>query len=72
MLTPRRDQFRAHLLDQGIQTKVHYDYLLSNNYANAETARVFSDCGVSLPIYPELTDLEVERIVNAVKTYEPF
>lgn len=72
VLTPRRDQFRAHLLDQGIQTKVHYDYLLSNNYANAETARVFSDCGVSLPIYPELTDLEVERIVNAVKTYDPF
>lgn len=69
-----RDQVQAELLDFGIETKVHYQYALPDHSAYREypapdmlgacyslTRRV-----LSLPIYPELTDSEVEYIIDSV------
>lgn len=73
-----RSVLKSHLIRENIETKIHYDTPLfdlplgfgyadfrSTNYTNAT---MFSRSCLSLPIYPELSDLEVERIVNGVKT----
>jgi len=69
-----RDGLRRHLADQGIETRVHYEQPLHElsvfrqcrgpgilGSASALCRRV-----LSLPIYPELTDLEVEYIIDRV------
>ena len=71
-----RHGLRTHLGNNGIETKIHYDrplYELPVGYEYADYARepfreahAFSRECMSLPIYPELTDVEVERIVNKV------
>lgn len=73
-----RTSLRAHLTLNHIETKIHYDtplfdYPLGFGFADFKSSHytnstLFSRTCLSLPIYPELTDLEVERIVNAVKT----
>lgn len=75
-----RNKLKHHLTIKGIETKIHYDKMLpdldisasirvngiSNSYHGAE-----KHCKetLSLPIYPELTDSEVERIAQAVKDF---
>lgn len=65
----------SHLRTRGIESKPTYPYPLYEeavgaNFHNGSSimlgAMQFSRSSVSLPIYPELTDLEVEEIVNAV------
>jgi dTDP-4-amino-4,6-dideoxygalactose transaminase len=73
-----RSSIKSHLLKNNIETKIHYDTPLfdlplgfgyadfrSTSYSNAT---LFSRTCLSLPIYPELRDVEVEKIVNEVKT----
>lgn len=72
-----RDSFRAKLLREGIDTGVHYplpDHLsvgapfwvepLPNTEQRAKQM-------VSLPIFPEMTQLEIDRVVNAVNSWRP-
>ena len=64
---------------RGIDTKIHYEkplfeYPVGYPYINyvAElyrNASAFCTECLSLPIYPELTDTEVEHIVQSVKTF---
>lgn len=69
-----RDKLAQHLKDQGIDTKIHYNPPLykmdcfstatlpaDDCYANTYVNRI-----LSLPIYPELTDSEVEHIADQV------
>lgn len=70
-----RDQLAAELAERGIETKVHYTEPLWTlpAYQTCHTSeRFFSGAEalskrcLSLPIYPELTDSEVEYIIDQV------
>lgn len=70
-----RDQFRRFLKDAGIGTAIHYPMPVHKQPAYLKRVRG-DDCLactenlykriVSLPMYPELTDLQVEKICTAI------
>lgn len=73
---PDRDAFRARLSEAGIGTLVHYPRPVHWHPAYAHLDRgdqslAISErlCGevVSLPLYPELTDAEAERVIEGVR-----
>src|SRR5436190_19239942 len=72
----KRDDLRKHLLDQGIETMVHYPSLLhqqplfrqSNQRSLPVAERVVNKI-LSLPLYPQLTDIELEKVTTAVLSY---
>jgi dTDP-4-amino-4,6-dideoxygalactose transaminase len=77
--TTRRNTLRQHLTYNNIETKVTYNkplyqelvarHLHQPQYMDAwESERFTREC-LSLPIYPELRDSEVERIAKSVKDY---
>jgi dTDP-4-amino-4,6-dideoxygalactose transaminase len=75
--TSRRDELQKHLLHKGIQTQIHYkiplpfepifgdrdpdSYVQSINY---------SQTSLSLPIYAELTDGEVDYIIQQIRDFK--
>lgn len=76
-----RKALQHHLSIAGIETKIHYPHALTNlevsipylppnltgtDFYNAEE---FCKSTMSLPIYPELTDSEVEHIAQSVKEF---
>ena len=75
MMSPERDHFRSRLDQQGVQTGIHYPLPLhmqpalshlgysAGDFPNAEKA-----CSqvLSLPMFPHLTDLEVEKVIDSV------
>lgn len=76
-----RAKLRHHLSTRGIETKMHYEKALtdldiSSIYTNPFSSRrdfynaeeLCKSC-LSLPIYPELTDSEVEHIAQSVKEF---
>ncbi len=74
----RRPAFQAALLERGIETLVHYPIAMPDQKASATAwsgARGFpmarSLCGrvVSLPVHPDLTDDEIERVIAAVRAW---
>lgn len=77
--THDRAALQSRLSQRGIETKIHYDYTLYDlevgfHYVDhvedrfTETASFTREC-LSLPIYPELTDSEVETVVECIKDY---
>ena len=71
--SPRRDELRAELADAGIETLVHYPRAVHEHPAYAHLAgslpvseRLCAEV-LSLPLYPQLRDDEVERVVAAVR-----
>jgi dTDP-4-amino-4,6-dideoxygalactose transaminase len=75
---PDRDRLRAHLKEQGIGTDVHYPKSLQHQpvFANARVAqggtpeadRAVQEI-ISLPMYPGLTQQEVETVANAIRSF---
>jgi dTDP-4-amino-4,6-dideoxygalactose transaminase len=74
-----RTSLQAHLSYNKIETRIHYEDALYDigvgfPYANygkvpyTETSRFTREC-LSLPIYPELSDAEVETIAQTVRNY---
>lgn len=71
-----RNQLKGKLEIDGIETRIHYDTPISDlivsrdysrdNYTNATN---FTRECLSLPIYPELTDSEVEYIVSRIRHF---
>jgi dTDP-4-amino-4,6-dideoxygalactose transaminase len=67
-----RDRLQEYLTLNGIETKIHYKRNLSryrlayNNCSLLENSWQFCAHTLSLPIYPELTDGEVEHIVQTI------
>ena len=77
-----RGELYTYLKERGIETKVHYENTLADytaagvsnskwshagfNYSYLPTASRLVDSCLSLPIYPELTDAEVEYIAESV------
>jgi dTDP-4-amino-4,6-dideoxygalactose transaminase len=77
--TSNRSALMSRLSYHGIETKIHYEYALYDlgvgfNYIDygrdlfSETAAFTREC-LSLPIYPELADSEVETIVEKIIEY---
>ena len=71
-----RRMFQDYLTQQGIETRVHYPVPLHMLHISEAFdpgmllgAEDFSRTCLSLPIYPELTDSEVEHIVDTIKQY---
>lgn len=76
--TESRNELCQYLLDNKIEAKIHYPYTLSELPIAKDiikkpdmisTSVALSRGILSLPIYPELTDSEVETIVQAVKAF---
>jgi UDP-2-acetamido-2-deoxy-ribo-hexuluronate aminotransferase len=74
----RRDQLRAFLLDQGIETRVYYPHPLHLEPAFASlgeprgafpNAEAWSREALGLPLYPELGDEQVEAVIEAVRAF---
>lgn len=74
--TSNRDQLQVDLQSAGIETRVHYKHPLHEldayqQYAGpsiVSAASALSRRALSLPIYPELTDSEVEYVIDQVLT----
>jgi len=78
VLTGRRDELRQHLDEQGVGTAVHYPLALHLQPAFATSARPNENLDVAaaageevlcLPMFPELTDGEVERVCLAAQSF---
>jgi dTDP-4-amino-4,6-dideoxygalactose transaminase len=76
--TDKRDQLQQYMSDAGIETKIHYAKALSElpiaKHIYAKPDMLSSSVNLcrgllSLPIYPELTDSEVEYIANSLKNF---
>jgi dTDP-4-amino-4,6-dideoxygalactose transaminase len=71
-----RNRLQSYLKEHGIDSKVHYEYVLGdlptgNSLIKPDllsTSVMLSRGVLSLPMYPELTDAEVDYVVN--KVYE--
>lgn len=70
--TEKRDLLRASLFRDSVETKVHYDNALYDypvspyKPAGFSMTELHKERSLSLPIYPEMTDSEVEQVVKAV------
>ena len=76
---PERDALQSHLADQGIETKVNYPIPLhlqkaaqSLGYNNGDFPNVEKQAQtiLSLPIYPELEDDQVENVIKNICSFE--
>jgi dTDP-4-amino-4,6-dideoxygalactose transaminase len=75
---PRRDELKAHLDTNGVGCALHYPLPLhlqkcyaSLGYKNGDfpfAEKAGREC-LSLPIYPELTDAQIERVATTVKSF---
>lgn len=73
---PERATFRAQLADAGVETLVHYPravhehsaYTHLARHGRLETSEQLAREVVSLPLYPELTDGEVDAVIDAVRS----
>jgi dTDP-4-amino-4,6-dideoxygalactose transaminase len=77
----QRDAVLKQLGERGIATSIHYPVPvhLQNAYANLGYKRgdfpVSEACGesfLSLPMYPELTDVQIDTVVNEFKSCLPI
>jgi len=71
----KRDALRAHLADQGIGSEIYYPLAMHKQVAfkkflpsaiSLPVCEALEREVLSLPMYPELADSQVERVVNAV------
>jgi dTDP-4-amino-4,6-dideoxygalactose transaminase len=79
VLTEERDELAAYLLSRGIGTQVVYPRLVPDQGAyrdhpwraagDLKVARTIPDRLVNLPMWAELTDGEVERVIEAVRSF---
>lgn len=74
-----RNSLHTHLLTEGIDSKIHYEYVLGDlptaqdrNISRPDLMAIsvmLSRGVLSLPMYPELSDTEVEYIEHKVKSF---
>jgi dTDP-4-amino-4,6-dideoxygalactose transaminase len=78
LCAPDRDLLRRHLDGLGIATAIHYPRLIPQQEAfrrlgytarGLDQARDLSRRVLSIPCYPDLTDTEVDRIVEGISTF---
>jgi dTDP-4-amino-4,6-dideoxygalactose transaminase len=74
-----RHGLRSALTAEGIETRIHYDKTLTElpvswkydgyNPGQFRLSTAFTRECMSLPIYPEMTDGEIEQVVDAIQVY---
>ncbi len=77
LYTESRDKLNAYMKLHGVKTKIHYPYTLSElpmtkNFVRTEmisASMMLSRGVISLPMYPELSDGEVEYIADMLKDF---
>lgn len=76
--TDARDALQAHLGEYGIDTGIHYPTPIHRQpawvaaYGEAPAlprAERLAERMLSLPVYPDLTDAEIERVVHGVRSF---
>jgi dTDP-4-amino-4,6-dideoxygalactose transaminase len=75
-----RDQLKAHLIEHGVETGIHYPIALPKLQAYAHQGQASEDmfaCQsdmnlLSLPMGEHLTDQEIALVISAVKSFPPF
>lgn len=75
--TEDRNALYTYLTSHGIETKIHYDRALSELPVTANmtkptklsTSVILSRGVLSLPIYPELSDIEIDFIIAKIKDF---
>lgn len=75
--TDKRDGLQMYLKDKGVETKIHYEKALSEHPIAMNLPRpdmlstsiMLTRGLLSLPIYPELSDSEVEYVASQVKGF---
>jgi dTDP-4-amino-4,6-dideoxygalactose transaminase len=81
VLVEDRTNFQKALLESGVQTAVHYPTPAHLQKAHADlgykrgdfpVAERLSDSELSLPMYPELTQAQLDTVVSAVKAARPL
>ena len=77
--SPARDALQAHLHARGVDTRVHYPIPIhlqpaarelgyrEGDFPNCER---FARTMLSLPIFPELTDGEIDAVIDAVQSFD--
>lgn len=72
-----RDRLRRHLSERGIETMVHYPFLLHQQklfrrpeQKQLPVAEALVSKLLSLPLYPQMTKAEVREVANAVKDFK--
>lgn len=78
ILTDQRDALQEFLKDKGIGSAIHYPILLHLQEAAKDlgykqgdfpVAEMLNKRQLSLPIYPELTDEEINTVINTIKEF---
>jgi len=72
----QRDRLRAHLRDKGFETMIHYPVVLHRQPAFADSsqpnlpeAELAADEVLSLPLQPDLSEAEVEKVAETVNEF---
>ncbi len=74
----KRDELQAYLAEQGIDTKVHYPIAIHQQEAAKQIASASDSYPetekqieeiLSLPVYPELTDEQIEHVISQIKNF---
>ncbi len=71
-----RDEVKARLAEKGIATQVHYPQALPllppyagyNKQSDYAVAAELASCGLSLPMYPELTTEQIEYVCSTLRS----
>jgi len=74
----RRDELQTYLMAKGIQTKIHYPYIIpelqmfkkpNSGIVLLPKAQKAKTEVLSLPIYPELTQAEAKEVCKAIRDF---
>ena len=70
----RRDKLKGFLAENGVQTQIHYpkpvnQFDFFKNSGSQKVADGMSDRLLSLPIYPEMTEEQIDYIVKLIKKF---
>jgi len=74
--TPYRDKLNSYLMRKGISTGVHY--VPNNHYQMFKNCRGRTPIAnevwtqlLTLPLYPDMKDREIEKVIRAIRTFSP-
>lgn len=76
--TPKRDELMNYLTEQGIESKINYPWpihlmrgygFLGYKPGDLPVTERLAGTIVSLPIYPELPEMDVQRVITAVRQF---
>lgn len=71
--TERRNRLMQHMWESGVQTDIHYPIpdhkqpAFRGLYVDTPHADVLSECVLTIPCFPEMTDLEVGAVCRALR-----